>query len=298
MHKHLPRHIQLHVCGFMPLRQLLKLRLCSHEYLHLVKDALHHTLYETVKPFMPKPEAFISMLDDLDAFIGGDGALRFLLRDEPIVVDTLEIFTSNQECKYLIYHLTFVQGGYEIPCPFPNREASPSWLPMHGAESVTKMSTSKGNIHIYCTQSYQNDPLTPIARSSSTIHFSYVNGRHFGTGYPSLLFKHRALLSNGDPDDTEYTRLYISRGFDIRLTARAWPEFQGTTQPCPAHRWSCTAQARSFSDRGALACRLEPLVEPKLHSTVIWRLDCRPCGGPCLMDGLGILRHWQLFDSL
>ncbi|KAI0686396.1 hypothetical protein C8T65DRAFT_747419 [Cerioporus squamosus] len=298
MHEHIPPHLQLHVCKFLPLPALLSLRLSSHKYLELVKDALHQKLCEVVAPFIPKAEEFIHMLNVLDAFIGGDGALSFLLRDEPIDVDSLDVYVGNIEWKYLVYHLTFTQGAYEVPCPHPSQNASPSWLPAHGVESVIRMCTTKGDINIYCTSTYQSDPLTPIARSSSTIHFSYVNGRYCGTGYPSLLFQHKGLLSDGDPDDTDYTQLYISRGFDIRLTARAWPEFRHAGEPCAAHKWSCTAQARRFTDRGALFFRFEPFAYPTLHCTVIWRLDRRPCGGQCLMDGLGILREWQIFDSL
>ncbi|RDX39822.1 hypothetical protein OH76DRAFT_1490813 [Lentinus brumalis] len=255
------------------------------------------TLYGVVAPFLVKPGDFLRCIKPLDVYIGGDGALSFLQRECSTTVDALEIYVSDDDWRHIIYHLTFSQHAYQVPCPVVDN-VGPAWALMHGLDSVITMRTPKGDIHVYRVLP-NIDTLTPIARAWCSLHVCYVNVHHFGAGYPSMLFANRALLSDGeDVDDTDSCNLYVDRGFDIRLSADYWPDIANPTHTCHAAGWMCPAQARTFTDAGALRCRMEPLVTDPVETCVVWRLDTRPCGGTCVMDGGGVLAPWQFYDSL
>lgn len=277
----------------MDLRTLLRLSRCSHAYHTLFVTALMGDLHHVVDAFVPHPSEFLHALELSRGFVGGEAAASFLLRLTTPLPPVLEVYLPHSTFLPFLHHLLFIQRAMRIPW-LMSRNAPPFWLPLHGIQHVVTMRTTHGDIHVY--RSASNDALLPISRVGLTPYMSFMNPRYFGTPFPSLLFKRRALLGEGAGDNTYDTEHLLSLGFDVRLTARAWPEYN--VPPCPAHHFVCTAQSRTFTDAATLACRIDPLHGRRLNSLVVWRLDVRPCGGTCLMDGAGLLQHWQLFDYL
>lgn len=274
------------VCSQMDMRTLLTLRCCSKSTLLAIASLLRRNLEELCREFLPKPEHFVSCLARSHAYLGGDAAIRFILRQSNFPVRGLEIYVGPDHMSSIYYELQLFQGA-AMGTIAQAEDEEDGWMEKHALESVTYAWTSSGHITVH--ESISDDPLAPLGCRRTSLEATYVNPSHFGTAFPSLLFQHRGLMADWSDGETEEVMKWGRRGFDLRLSARAWPEYRG--QHCAAAWWACHSQPRSFSDAGAMRCRLEPLKRSRLQSTVWWRLDTRPCGGRCLRadEGHGVL---------
>lgn len=290
MQRALSFDLQLHVCNFVDMESLLHLRSCSRQLQQLSIRAFMDDLRLILNSFLPHPSEFLQALRSTHAFVGGEGATSFLLRLTTPLPRILEVYVPTHTYLQFIHHLFFVQGATRVPCLL-FKNLPPFWVPLHGLEDVIRIRTTRGDMYVY--RSGSEDALLPICRAPLTPYISFVGPDYFGTPFPSLLFQRRGLLGDGSGDDSDDTEHLLRVGFDICITARAWPEYD--VNVCPAHASVCTAQARMFTDRASLTCRVCPLATKRLKSSVVFRLDVKPCGGPCFVGGGGILQEWQLF---
>ncbi len=274
------------VCSRMDMRTLLTLRCCSKDTLRAVTLLLRRNLEDICAQFLPKPEHFVASLARARAYLGGAAAVRFLLRDSSFPLNGLEVYVACDKMS-LIYHELQLYQGASIGAIVQADDDEEGWMETHAVESMTHSWTSTGAITLY--ESSCDDPLAPLGCRRTSLEATYANPSHFGTAFPSLLFERRGLLADWSDGETEHVMMWGTRGFELRVSARAWPEYRG--QYCAASSWVCHSQPRSFADDGALRCRLEPLSRSRLQSMVLWRLDTRPCGGRCLRadEGHGVL---------
>ncbi len=302
MHTHLPETLQRRVCEFLDLRSVLRLRRCSSHYLELVTNDLTETFEASLSAFVPYPTDLMRNLISCDAYVGGDVALHYLLR-EPFNANAMEahldVYVPEGQFDWFVQHLETEQAGVLGDFPAPPGENVDEWLEHHALVEVAVVETSVGLVYLHRAQG--EDALAPVARSWSTLHICYANGVLLGCGFPTLLFDRRGLIGDmsTEEEDLRLCQEYMRRGFDLRLSASSWDDFGGTPDGpmrCCADSWCCHAQPRTFEDRGALRCQAVLGMDKAYvaDTWVTWRLDIRPCGGDCLKDG--VLEGWQVID--
>ncbi len=277
---HLPRPLALRVCYFLDLKTLLRLRRTSKALLDIVTAELEDAFIQLLSLFVPDPQSLSEALVDNQSFVGGSVALAFILRDSSIIPNTLDIFIPRSRGMNVENHLAYYQSADEQ-----------SWTPYNAANTTTLgarrlgqivcTSATGGRINLY--ESSADNALVPICLSWATHLVIYVNGAYFGTGYPNLLQRRRAILGQHFPGEVDQLEKYERRGFDIRFFSRQWVDMQEFG--CGASQWSCATQERRFDDAGSLKVRVRPLdpsaAEDDVTASVVWRLDTRPCGGAC-----------------
>ncbi len=281
------------------LKSLLVLRQCSSDYLDIVVDELQDQMEDVVAPFVPHPRSFLNFISTVNAFVGGSALIPFFVRDARYRANALEVYAPFLQLIPLCNHLQNHQCAREED-DFGSDDDFEDYLPHRGARSITRYGTPVGTVNVICSRF--DDPLTPIACSWSSLHFGYANAEWFGHGYPHLTLHRRGIIGDGVGEEEEVCgRMgrFLRRGFDLRMTARAWPEY-AQHYPCPHAKFVCPTQPRYFKDTGAMACRMWPLGSDRVHTTVMWRMDFRPCGGPCLdiSAGEGILGPYDHFAAL
>ena len=283
----LSRAIHLVVCSLLDMRALMPLRQTSKANLDLVGAALGQSLEQLVEGYVPDALEFLNLLTARSCYVGGEVALRFMLRrDATFKPSQLDIFVSPEHYLAIESHLVDYQGA--LQGRHDNADGTNTRdLEDRGQFAMSYFETPVGTVvlHSSCTA----DALVPISRAWCTLEVTYANLTHIGTGYPTLLFGGRGLLGDGVRDETERVHLAHRRGLDVRLMPDQWPDLQLTG--CGRVEWVCPTQPRSMVDRGAMCVRLFPLETGRIEASNMWRMDTRPCGGPCLHDqspwGLG-----------
>ncbi|TFK85192.1 hypothetical protein K466DRAFT_601393 [Polyporus arcularius HHB13444] len=261
---------------------LLVLRSCSHNALTVVGEVLRASVSLLCRQFLDDTAAFLQELSHCRGVIGGQVAVRFMLRDLPFVPESLEVYVPPdvhlEMQRHLLdtHHMTLLVS-FDSP-----ENADEAWLADHALHYTDVLRTQQGRTIILhrCSEA---EPLAAVACAPTSAEVTYVSPEGFGTAYPALLFQHRALVADWAHDDRNIGALLDwrrRRGIDLRMAARVWPEYRGMY--CAAAKWVCHTQPRTFTDGGALAVRFSPLQGPREESTVMWRLDGRPCGGSCL----------------
>ncbi|TFK91368.1 hypothetical protein K466DRAFT_596202 [Polyporus arcularius HHB13444] len=274
---HLSVEDQALVCSRVDMRSMMTLRACSRRTLSAVASVLRFNLRQLCKLTVPKPDQFFDELVRIYAFIGGEMAVRWMLRDFSWPCNHMHVFVPALQFANIGLELTHVQHSELMAIREADEDEDGSMRP-NGVERIGLFYTPSGFVTVY--ESTTDDPLAPIACLQSSVEVAYVNPLYFGHGYPTLLFAYRGLLAGWAHDEREYVIAWAGRGVELRLYAEGWPEYGG--RRCPARSWACPAQGRRFTDGGALRGRINPCETTALHSGVIWRLDVRPCGGECL----------------
>ncbi len=268
------------VCSQMDMRSLLTLRCSSKAALEAVAELLKHNLGVLCGQFVSNTSELLYVLPRIRAFIGGDVAVRFMLPEVDFPCHTLDVFVPQAELPAALYHFEQYQHAVETSVADVTDDPS-DWLQRHAILSITTFHTRTGVVRVY--ESSCADALAPLAcAASSSLQATYVNTHHFGTAFPALLFQHRGVVADWRDGETEEVIMWGRRGVDLRVSARAWPEFREA--PCPRRYQVCHTTARSFIDFGAMRCRMMPTHKRALRSITWFRLDARPCGGVCLHD--------------
>ncbi len=268
------------ICSCVDMQTLLTLRCCSRAALDVVAALFQHNLAVLCKAFVPRPDELLYVLPRMRAFIGGDVAVQFMLPQLHVPCHSLDIFVPQSELLSALYHLEQYQRATETSVSEGDDDVS-NWMIRHAIQSITTFHTPLGVVKVY--ESTGNDALAPLAcAASSSLQVSYVNTHHFGTSFPRLLFDHRGIVADWRDGETEEVMAWGRRGVDLRISARAWPEYR--TTPCPRRFQVCHTSPRSFVDEGSMRCRVMPTHKRALQSAVWFRLDVRPCGGGCLGD--------------
>ncbi len=295
----LPPALRKRVLRLLDMKTILQLRASSSQYMDMVVDELREEMEAAAAPYVPRPRALLDFLPSMDAYIGGSALIPFFVRDVHYTANALEVFVPFLHVRELCNHLEREQHAREED-DFGSDDDFDNYLPPRASRGVTQYRTPIGIVKVITGRFV--DPLAPIACAWSSLHVCFANGRYFGHGYPALTLAHRGLVGDGVGEESEVcarTQRCLDRGFDMRMSAGAWPEFAGKL-PCPAGDYVCAAQPRCFTDAGAMSCRMRPLETDTIHTTVMWRLDYRPCGGRCLSReaSYGILDAFQRFDAL
>ncbi len=272
------------------MRTLMRLRACSKRCVDIVRNVLRRSLLALCKPFLPKPELFVQALDFHRGFIGGSVAVQFMIREVPFACNTLDVFVPYDEDRDFVRRLLKDQGG-KVDRVRQRTDNGEHWLEEHALLAVTEVHTRLGKIKVH--RSVAIDALAPLVCGWSSLHITYVTWKHFGTAFPSLLFKHRGIVADGIAGEAELVERWLRRGFDLKVSARAWEEYRDAS-PCPL--WVCHTQPRGLDDFASMRCRMRPFTDRPLISLVVWRLDSRPCGGRCLAPG--VLQAWDKFAVL
>ncbi|RDX39935.1 hypothetical protein OH76DRAFT_1300946, partial [Lentinus brumalis] len=231
----------------LDMKSLLGLRPCSRAFLRMVTEELKDHMEQVVTPFVPKPRAFLDHLPSVEGYIGGSAAIPFFVRDACYRANALEVFVPFHTVLEFGRHLTRVQQAREED-DFGSDDDFVDYLPHRASRSVTRYRTPAGVVVLIC--GCFMDPLAPIACAWSSLHVCYANPDYFGHGYPRLTMERRGLIGDGIGEENEVCarmRRMRKRGFDLRASPRAWPEY-ATLAPCAARRFACHTQPRNFLD--------------------------------------------------
>ncbi len=249
----------------------------------LLATARHFTLAITglASHFVPHPTAFLIALRWSGGYMCGGVAVAFLLQ-QPIstwAVPSADVVVPNDHRFHaLMFHLLMQQNGrivYWRSASHPEALVS-----QYGAVNQVHVRTSRGLVHVF--QSQVLDPLFSITRSPLSAQMGYVSLDRFGAAYASLLFRRRSLLAELSRAFTPEIHTYTTRGFSIRLFVCQWADREEDGR-CASYCGECPAQLRSFTDIYALHATTNPLLLAPITTDVAWRLDSRPCDGPCLL---------------
>ncbi|TFK81672.1 hypothetical protein K466DRAFT_454331, partial [Polyporus arcularius HHB13444] len=235
------------ILRLLDMKSLLHLRPCCHAFLDMVTQELHDHMEDIVTPFVPKPRAFLDHLPTVDSYIGGSAVIPFFVRDARYLANALEVFVPFLHVLEIGRHITQVQGGQEED-DFGSDDDFDDYLPHRASRSVTRYRTPAGVVILICCRYI--DPLATIACAWSSLHVCYANPTFFGHGYPGMTLERRGLIGDGIGEADEVCarmRRMRNRGFDLRVSARAWPEY-ARLSPCAARRFACHTQPRNFLD--------------------------------------------------
>ncbi|TFK88330.1 hypothetical protein K466DRAFT_443006, partial [Polyporus arcularius HHB13444] len=225
------------------MKSLMTLRACSRATMSAVAEVLRYNLRHMCQRILPDPDEFFEELLRCYAFIGGEVAVRWLLRDFTAPCEHLEVFVPALQFANMGLQLTHFQRGDLMAVREADEHEDGTMRP-NAVERSAVFHTPTGVVTVH--ESTTDDPLAPIACSQSSVEVTYVNPRYFGHGYPTLLFALRGLLAGWFEGESEYVIHWAGRGMDLRLYAEGWQEYAGLQ--CPAARWACPAQGRRFID--------------------------------------------------
>ncbi|RDX39986.1 hypothetical protein OH76DRAFT_1490669 [Lentinus brumalis] len=224
------------VLGMVNLPSLLALRACSHHTLAVVAAVLQVTLQALCGWFLRYPDIFLTVLVESEAFVGGQVAVRFMLRDLPFRPQHLDVYVPVAAYRAVRRHLVRIQQATMVSGPDSQwNHDNERWLVDHGLNDTSVLQTKEGTIKLH--RALTSQALAGIACAGTSAEVSYVNPTYFGTGYPSLLFRHHALFADWKEDDEDILSIlrWRVRGLDIRMAARAWEECRGLV--CAATKW-------------------------------------------------------------
>lgn len=257
------------VLRHLSFRDLLLLRAVSHAMLSTVLRELSREFDTLLARFFHNPSAFKNTMQLCDVYVVGFHALSFFYR-QLYTSQPLELCVPRQMHVAVDELLVLRHNAKRIVQFAPEAD---------GVLSESHYETALGRIILL--QSETTDSLYPIFHEATSVRMTYVGARHFGCVWPSLTLNKRGLAGASYYDDSSDATLLHDLGFDIRLFA--W-QFLDLTPPqlCAWHRYLCPAQPRYLHDDGSLLVSWQPLSDSKFAPCVCFRLDTRPCGGPCL----------------
>ena len=283
------------ICQNLDMPAILKFRTASTSALRITITELSTSLERLLGPFVDKPSELLTTITHMQAFIGGDVALRFFLRAAEFTPLALDIHVAHGDLESMVEYLCNDHGATKLPHRGP--PTPPDALYTQFIERQVRLRTPTGR-ELRVIESAIDEPRAPIACGPSSHLFVYVNAAAFGAAYPKLLFAKRGLLGRATVDPVEVVRNATKRQITVRARAREWDDlhFPG----CGATKGLCATQGRTFDDQRALCARVDPRAGQRLASGVIWRLTVEPCGGGCLMrpDSRGLLKHQMIIEAM
>ncbi|KAI0740572.1 hypothetical protein C8Q76DRAFT_608937 [Earliella scabrosa] len=263
---------------------LVRLRLTSHTADQYVA---YHLLVRIAAVLQIGPDQLMRTLVDYYTFVGGSSSIPFFLGDGAIRPRNLDLFVPRRYYSRLIFHLLHRQGAWL------EGETSPEDMEGQGLEQralsgIAWLRSPLGQIVVF--RSATHTALSPIVRGYTTAVMNFVHPRYFGCAYRELMFMRRALIADDDRHQHEYIPRYEAAGFEVRLATSLWPDLNHPR--CAAAHGCCPVQAHTFTDPHSILARVSPIADAPLNPRVTWRLDLRPCGGPCARHN--VLRAWEL----
>ncbi len=275
------------VCAQLELRSLLLLRRVSRAFCRAVGYMLRRTLELRCADYVPRPLSLLKTLTFIRGYVAGEVAVGWLMRSPRWPSLTLDVYVAAGLLRLVLDELTKNQAGIVVGVTEADEDDEEGHMERRAVEACATVYTSVGVVRVF--ESTIPDALATIACLHASVDMTYANFDYFGSAYAAMTLSRRGIVVDWEDGESELVEKWWKRGVDLRMSARAWPEYG--QEWCAAARWSCHAQPRTFWDKGAMRCRMMPLDIREFRSTVIWRLDQRPCGGPCLSStaGHGIL---------
>ncbi|KAI0349493.1 hypothetical protein OH77DRAFT_1413280, partial [Trametes cingulata] len=262
---------------------LMALRASSRACMTLVHQILLRFFRQLLLPAAPNIEMFLYTMDDLRAYLGGYTALRFFTRIHQPRPHAIQIFVPLPGFTSLLLHLQNVQHATLI-------ESTTFATERRGISGTARLRNPSCDILVFCSAGAS--ALLPLVQAPSTALMCYVGTSHFGVLWPSLTFASRSLLTEISPGLARHTSVLKANGFDMKLYAWMWPSVS-PPQVCARGSFLCPAQPRYLTDRGALHAAWEPTIDGDISDRICFRLDSRPCGGPCLRPHAHLPSKWE-----
>ena len=157
----------------MDLRTLFAWRSCCRRNYLEVADELRTTLYLLLADFVPSPSTLLSLVTRSRALISGEFAIRYLLRDDALIVPTLDIYVGS-----VLYH-SFIDAfsvnaalsGYQIEWSIATHRSPYTYTRQITQTLEIQLSTGKSiNIHASATASACH----PICCSPSSVSATFI----------------------------------------------------------------------------------------------------------------------------
>lgn len=251
----------------------------------LVSVVLKSDFKHILRGALPDADLFLYAMEELHAFVAGYAALAFFQRWKLDCSLPIEIFVPRTSFMDMMDHLQDLQGASVI-----NTAIDPDVT----ASSVCVTSTVIGQGSVLLLHaSVSEAPLLPVARLSNTALVCYVGAQHYGAVWPRLTLESRALVGDEAEQQESVQEALEKMGMESKLYAWMWPAY-GPAQRCARAAFLCPAQPRFFTDRGSLRLAWEPLGDTgDMDCDVCFRIDGRPCDGPCLLRHMYLRSAWM-----
>ncbi|KAI0351685.1 hypothetical protein OH77DRAFT_1410769 [Trametes cingulata] len=266
----MPKESQLAVLTYLDFPALMVFRRVSKSCRALVLVDLERDLKRILAPITKNWDGFRDSLSASNGYIGGLAALAFFFRRSMPQDEPIEVFLPSHTFPQFVEYLREVQG-LVITAEYDGDAG-------RYVVSTVRLQCLQRAILVH--RSATESALCPILRASNTALACYVGASDFGVPWAALTFARRALVADRSACAFNVHIPRLPRAFSIRLYAWMWPEY-GDPQTCTRQHHMCPAQPRYLDDAGAIYGSWSG-TEHKPRTRICFRLDARPCGGPCL----------------
>ena len=255
------RRIRLALLRNMDLMTLFAWRTCSRRNYIEAADELRESLRLLLADFVPSPASLLSLVTRERALISGLFAIRYMLRDESLVVDCLDIYVGSVQFHSFIDDFADDQSlsGYQTSCTLLTHRDRYAYTRQTTHCLEVRLSSGKIiNIHASATASACH----AIACSPSSLGTSFVTEFCIATAYPRLTLQRRGIicldrLSESRKSELDVYERLEEHGFRFQEDPTAWPDYSdgaGNSQGfgCLRARYLCPQQGRYFGDGGSM----------------------------------------------
>ncbi|KAI9058812.1 hypothetical protein FKP32DRAFT_1680518 [Trametes sanguinea] len=247
-----------------------------------VTDYLLQDAKSIVRSTVADVELLFQTMRDLNVFIGGLSMLPYFLRDLHYNTSfPLQFFVPAASFTIFIRHLR-----HQHHARLRYKSTPPTNY--HGFRKLVGLQGTRRDIIVF--SSANECALSPLVRSPSTSAMCYVGATRFGVLWPSLTFARRAMLGEFPPSSSKKSSIADDLGVDNKLYSWMWSDLNDPVQLCSRLSFRCPAQTRHLLDDGTLRGTWLPLQPIPAMPNIYFRLDERPCGGPCLQPS-SLLPH-------
>ncbi|KAI9069202.1 hypothetical protein FKP32DRAFT_1560237 [Trametes sanguinea] len=240
-----------------------------------------------VKPYTSDTAALWGLFREHRALVGGEVALRYVLRDFTPHHYTLEVYVPMSASEAFLMDIDLTMGlDWEF---IRDRHASDEERAKYFFSDIHHYRARGGRqIAVYIATS--EAAAQPLVTTWSTSFVNYLGAETFGVGYPSLTLRHRALAPPREQlarnSRRVFDELQTKLGFDFALDALTWPQYASPTAPssCARDQFLCLLQARFFGDAGSLVVAYETMTTSTTSLadnhhlpygvSTIWRMSC------------------------
>ncbi|KAI1782576.1 hypothetical protein LXA43DRAFT_905390, partial [Ganoderma leucocontextum] len=198
---------------------------CRTAYAQAVSSQ-RRSLSRLIAPFVPNPHILIDLLPQFRAFLGGEVALAFLLRDpnfHPTAIDIFcNIFQFDTLCSALLHHSTLrtLIEHHEIvnhPSSFFSPREVVQYLHIRFVNGRS----------IYVHRSTSISASSPVIRAPNTGLMNYVTPYGFASAYPVLTLDRKAIISDltlatMTTRDQAMVDNMLRAGFSLAVSPCAW----------------------------------------------------------------------------
>ncbi|KAI0707144.1 hypothetical protein C8Q76DRAFT_572502, partial [Earliella scabrosa] len=236
-----------------------------------VETTLQSALQRIISHYLPIPGLFMASMDSYRAIIVGHAALAFLLRDQDVLSDVLEISVGTSQAEDLQHDLVESQALV----PVPDMPTPPN------VRDRASLFRTPNQRYVRLLVSPSDNPLVIVAQTHTTALVNYVSSKSFGCAYPAFTLNRLALfpgmkagqddhgdndITHGaaDPDPDLGSLFALAKcGFWFSNTPESLvARLDGWTTPerCSVHTapylcfrrtWLCPEQFRHFGDQGS-----------------------------------------------